>query len=147
MSTSTIRVLHIEDDRIQHGLIALHLLAMKEYQFETHTVVSEDEAIETWRRASFDLVLLDYQLSQGNGLSCLVRLRKLDSIVPIITLSATATSEIAAELIEAGADDYLAKQGLSAEILGQSVRNALTRARAFRTRFSTLSRERAMAAH
>jgi CheY-like chemotaxis protein len=145
MPNSTIRVLHIEDSQIQQRLVALYLEEIEDYQLEIHPVISEDDAVEMWRQGSFDLVLLDYQLSQGNGLSCLIRLRKLDPIVPIIALSATATSEIAAELIEAGADDYLNKQGISSEILSQSVRNALTRARAFRARFAELKRKRLVA--
>jgi DNA-binding response OmpR family regulator len=84
----------------------------------------------------FELVILDYHLSQGNGLSCLRNIRQIDSIVPIITVSSVATDEIVSVLISAGADDYLAKQSLSSKTLGQSVRNVLTRAKAFRARFA-----------
>jgi CheY-like chemotaxis protein len=62
----------------------------------------------------------------------------------VIAVSGKATDEIAAELIAAGADDYLAKPNLSARLLGQSVRNAITRAKAFRTRFSALAKTKSM---
>ncbi len=135
MSASEVQVLHVEDDRIQQGLTALHLLEMKELQFNIQHVTSEEEALDAWIRGAFDLVLVDYQLAKGNGLSCVRRIRQFDSVVPIIALSATASSEIACELIEAGADDFLSKQGLTGPLLCQCVRNVLTRARAFRSRF------------
>lgn len=138
MSRSAIRVLHIEDDHIQQGIVSLHLLAMKECSFDVEQVAKEDEAIDAWLRGSFDLVILDYQLAEGNGISCLRRIRQFDPVVPIITVSGAASPEIAVELIEAGADDYLSKQNLTGDVLSQSVRNVITRANAFRNRYSAL---------
>jgi CheY-like chemotaxis protein len=147
MEPATFRVLHVEDDRIQQRLVARHLQAMEEFRFEIQAVPSEEEAVESWSNGDFQLVILDYQLREGDGLNCLRRLRQIDPIVPIIALSGTATSEIAAELIEAGADDYLSKQNLKGEVLSQSVRNVSTRARAFRNRFSSLRNRMPTANH
>ena len=138
MSATEVQVLHVEDDRIQQGLTALHLMDMKELQFNIQHFVSEEEALDAWLRGAFDLVLVDYQLAKGNGLSCVRRIRQFDAVVPIIAISAAASTEVACELIEAGADDYLSKQSLTGPLLCQSVRNVLTRARAFRSRFYAL---------
>jgi DNA-binding response OmpR family regulator len=140
MSRTVIRLLHVEDDRIQQSLIAHRLAAMQEYSFDITTVAAEGEALSIFSEAGFDLVILDYHLTQGDGVSCLRRIRQVDAVVPIITLSGEATDEIAAELIAAGADDYLVKQTVDSRILGQSVRNVLTRAQAFRTRFAELGK-------
>ena len=78
------------------------------------------------------MVVLDYHLVRGNGLSCLRRLRQLDPIVPVIALSGKATPEIAAELLQAGADNYLSKTDLAAEMLTGCVKDALVRADAWR---------------
>ncbi|MBN2580366.1 MAG: response regulator [Pirellulales bacterium] len=138
MPSAPIRVLHVEDNRIQQALVARHLATVEEYQFTIHHVSGEEAAVETFRQGGYDLVILDYHLDQGDGLNCLRRIRRADAIVPIVAVSGVATSEIASQLIEAGADDYLGKKTLDSETLGQSVRNVLARAKAFRSRFSAL---------
>jgi DNA-binding response OmpR family regulator len=140
MARTVIQLLHVEDDRIQQSLIAHQLAALQDFRFKITVVVSEDEALSAFPESDFDLVILDYHLRQGDGVSCLRQIRQLDSVVPIITLSGEATDEIAAELIVAGADDYLAKQTIDSRVLGQCVRNVLIRAQAFRTRFAALGK-------
>ncbi len=140
MSQYTLRLLHIEDDRLQHAIIARQLVSLQEYQFETTVAISEDQALLKFAENNFDLIILDYHLSEGNGVECLRRIRQIDPIVPVIAVSGVATDEIAAELISVGADDYLAKQNLNARILGQSVRNVITRAKAFRSRYSAIGK-------
>ena len=136
MNGSTLRLLHIDDDRIQHALVARSLAKLGEYQFSIRTAASENEAIEAFAEGGIDLVVLDYHLTKGDGLSCLRELRRRDPFVPIIAVSGVATPDIATQLIEEGADDYLCKQSLNfGQSLNQSVKNALTRARVFRTRF------------
>ncbi|MEX1223954.1 MAG: response regulator [Pirellulales bacterium] len=138
MTLNLIRLLHVEDDRIQQDWIARQLATMRDYRFETVYATSEDDALWRFSDGGFELVILDFHLTQGNGVNCLSRIRQYDSLVPIIAVSGTASNEIAAMLITAGADDYLAKQSLDSRILGQSVRNVLTRAQAFQSRFAAL---------
>lgn len=136
MTSSPIRLLHIDDDRIQHALIAHSLAKLGEYQFSIRTATSEEEAIQVFAEGGIDLVILDYHLTKGDGLSCLRWLRQKDPFIPIIAVSGVATGDIATQLIEEGADDYLCKRSLNfGQSLNQSVKNALTRARVFRRRF------------
>jgi DNA-binding response OmpR family regulator len=138
MTSSAIRVLHIDDDRIQQALVARSLNKLEGYEFSIQTATSEDDALLLFMQRGVDLVILDYHLNKGDGLSCLRRLRQIDPIVPIIAVSGVATADIATKLIEEGADDYLCKQVLNfGQILSQCVRNALTRAKSYRRRFST----------
>ena len=139
MSPMTIRLLHVEDDRIQQAVIARQLANLAGFQFEITVATSQIEALAMFSGGGFELVIVDYHLKQGDGVSCLRCMRESDPIVPIIAVSGRASDEIAAVLIAAGADDYLAKQTLDTKILGQSVRNVLTRARAFRARFTALA--------
>lgn len=130
---ATTRVLHVEDDKIQRAIVAHYLTDPKEQKYVVTGVESEEDAVSTFRRGGVDLVILDYQLAQGDGLNCLRQLRQLDVIVPVIAVSGTATPAIAAELIEAGADDYLSKESLDKQILAESMETALTRAQGIRT--------------
>jgi len=126
------RVLHVEDDRIQRALIAHFLDMPEEHKYVVTGVESEEQAVDTFRRGGVDLVILDYQLAQGDGLNCLRQLRKLDPIVPVIAVSGMASPAIAADLIEAGADDYLNKQSLDKHILAESIETAMARAQGVR---------------
>jgi CheY-like chemotaxis protein len=140
MTPTTVRLLHVEDDRIQQAWLARKLAGLTEYHFEITVATSEHAALAAFAEGCFDLVILDYHLAEGDGLSCLRLIRAIDSIIPMIAVSGVASDEIAAELITAGADDYLAKQTLDGLVLEQSLRNVLTRAKAFRERFAGLQR-------
>src|ERR1035438_8385707 len=130
MSACIVKLLHVEDDLMQQRMIAHHLRAIPEFAFAITAVASEELAMEWFQKIKFDQVLLDYQLAQGNGLHLLVRMRELDPIIPIITISGVATSEIAAELLIAGADAYFNKRELTRANLAQSIRSSLRRAAA-----------------
>jgi DNA-binding response OmpR family regulator len=134
MDSRHVRVLHVEDDRVYRALVRRHLSEVQDYDFEVLTVDNQHDAVDAFEKGGFDLVLLDYHLAQGNGLNCLRLMRQRDQLAPIIAVSGTATPEIAAELIEEGADDYLGKDGLTRQVLETSVCAALRRARAFRSR-------------
>jgi DNA-binding response OmpR family regulator len=134
MDPKLISVLHVEDEPIDRHIVAYHLAAVPEYHFEVTCVDGEDEAVELLSRGGIGLVVLDYGLSQGNGLSCLRRMRDMDFNQPILAVSGGARPEIAAELIAAGADDYISKHDLTSAAFAQSVRAALTRAAACRVR-------------
>jgi DNA-binding response OmpR family regulator len=124
----SVALLHVEDDPMQQRMVAHHLKAIPEHTFTITAVASEELALECFQKTKIDFVLLDYQLVQGNGMHLLGCLRALDPIVPIIAISGVATSEIAAELVLAGADDYFNKRDLNSVGLAASVRSSLRRA-------------------
>jgi len=128
----SLKLLHIEDDRIQRSLIAHHLGAMKDCEVTIVSAESENEAMKIFGQGGFEFVILDYHLIQGNGLSCLHQIRRRDPLIPIVAISGEATPEIAAELVQVGADDYISKEELTCKHLTQSMRHALARADALR---------------
>jgi DNA-binding response OmpR family regulator len=136
MSPRNVRLLHVEDELIQRRLIAHHLRALSEFAFEIVAVESESLAMEAFQQTRFELVILDYQLTQGDGLHLLGRLRQLDPMVPIIAISGVATTEVAAELIRAGADDYFDKCHLDSAKLARAIRAILLRADTLSKRMS-----------
>jgi DNA-binding response OmpR family regulator len=137
MSARTVKLLHVEDDAMQQRMIGHHLKALPEYAFAITAVVSEELAMECFQKAKFDLVLLDYQLAEGDGLHLLGRLRAADPIVPIIAISGIATSEVMAQLVQAGADDYFDKREFSSAGLAKSIRSSLRRAEAVRKKIAS----------
>jgi CheY-like chemotaxis protein len=130
------RVLHIEDDVVQQQLVALHLTEIKRLHCTITPVTSERDAVEMFRRQPFDVVLLDYHLAQGNGLNCLRQLRALNQIVPIVVISSVTQPQVASELLDAGADDFLSKENLTGEALARSISVAVARADACEQRLA-----------
>jgi DNA-binding response OmpR family regulator len=134
MSSRIIKLLHVEDEVSQRRLLEHHLKAINEFQFETLYADTEESALDGFDHGGVELVILDYHLREGNGLHCLNELRRRDQIVPIIAISGVATAEIAADLLQAGADDYIGKRDLTSEILARILREALVRADVWRKR-------------
>jgi CheY-like chemotaxis protein len=123
-----VRLLHVEDQEDQRLVVTRLLGSLKTFSFATTCVESEDEAVDAFRNGGADLVILDYHLRRGNGLSCLKRIRQISVDVPVIAVSGKATMPMVGELLEAGADDYIGKQGEFAEALRASVHEILARA-------------------
>lgn len=125
-----VKLLHVEDNLAHRRLVGHYLQGMKDLAFDVYHADNEEAAVESFKANGIGFVLLDYHLSQGDGLSCLRRLREVDPLVPIIALSGMATPETASELLEVGADDYLNKQELNRENLAAAMRAALSRVEA-----------------
>jgi CheY-like chemotaxis protein len=73
------------------------------------TAPTAEEGLRIFRKAEWDLVLLDYRLPGCSGLEALDALRKIDPDVPAIVLTGAGDDQIAADAIRLGADEYLPK--------------------------------------
>ncbi|MGL4551262.1 MAG: response regulator, partial [Gemmataceae bacterium] len=129
-----LRVLHIEDDPVQLYVVQMHLARQAGYRCAITPATSEEEGVGRFKAEPFDLVVLDYHLAEGDGLSTLRRLRAADGMVPILVVSGLTEPHVAAELLEAGADDFLSKENLAGERLGRALAAALARSDALRAR-------------
>lgn len=68
-----------------------------------------EEALELFEKNPVSLVLLDYVLPGIDGIDVLKRMIKINSLVPIILLSARANVSVAVEAIRTGAIDLIEK--------------------------------------
>jgi len=134
MTPRPIKLLHIEDDPMQRLLVEEYLKAITELNFQIVYAESESAAIEEFSRGGIEFVLLDYHLSEGDGLGTLRKLRRRDPVVPVVVVSGAASPEVTAELLRFGADDYLSKRDLNSNVLAQSIRTTLRRAEEWRSR-------------
>ncbi|HEY4132923.1 MAG TPA: response regulator [Gemmatimonadaceae bacterium] len=71
----------------------------------------------------FDCVLLDYNLPDLDGLEFLRSVRGMPLAVTVLT--GRDDDELAAQMLEAGAEDYLLKDGLTAHALTRSIENVI----------------------
>jgi DNA-binding response OmpR family regulator len=111
-----ISVLVVDDEPILRETIAFNL------QREGYSVLlAEDgeEALETARAESPDLIILDIMLPKLDGLQVLRILRE-ESTVPILLLSARGEEIDRVLGLELGADDYLAKPFAMRELIARA---------------------------
>lgn len=98
-------VLIVEDDRaLGDGLC----LALKDPELEL-TLCRSLAAARAAAEKPFDLLLLDINLPDGNGLDLLRELRDASNPVPIILLTANDMETDIVAGLESGADDYVTK--------------------------------------
>jgi two-component system, OmpR family, response regulator len=85
-----------------------------------------DEALESVRQFPYDLVLLDRRLPDGDGLSIVQHLRRLQPGIRVIILTALDGVSDKVEGLNSGADDYLIKPFEIEELLAR-IRASLRR--------------------
>jgi two-component system, NarL family, invasion response regulator UvrY len=78
---------------------------------------SSEEALDAFRRARPDLVILDLNLPGSSGLGLLHRLVKLDRSMRILVLSMHSEPVYAARALQAGARGYVSKSATPEEFI------------------------------
>lgn len=116
-----LRVLVVDDDRVDRMAVGRHLAATG-IPVEVEEAEGVMDAIGRLTAGRFDGVFLDYNLPDGDGLTFLRGLRNAGLSVPVVMLTGQADPEVAAELVAAGAADYVPKASLSPERLLRSLR-------------------------
>ncbi len=101
---------------------------------DLHTVAAVAKAIEATKQKSFDIIFIDYHLKGENGLTLLKSLRNEGVMVPVVVVTNYADPQVAVEMMQSGASDYIPKSLLNADGIEQCIRNSL--------RFSELEKER-----
>jgi DNA-binding response OmpR family regulator len=100
------RLLLVEDDPTLRLSLEV-ALRLRGHEMTSAGLLAEAQRLT--EEQSFDLILLDLGLPDGDGLELCHSLRRRGSIVPILMLTARGTLEARVEGLGAGADDYLAK--------------------------------------
>ena len=104
------RVLFIEDNPADADIVRRVLGEAGIAAVET--AGTAEEGLRIFKKADWDLVLLDYRLPGSSGLEALDQLRKIDPDVPAIVLTGAGDDQIATDAIRLGADEYLSKDAV-----------------------------------
>jgi len=132
MEQDLIRVLHVEDDPFDRGLVRESLKAGKGFFLAEATKQADFQRMleaEEW-----DCVLTDLQLSGYSGLDVLERVNALRPGLPVVFLTGAGSEEIAVEAMKKGAADYLLKNPVHYVKLPLVLRNAVAAREARRER-------------
>ncbi|MCD6259072.1 MAG: response regulator transcription factor [Helicobacteraceae bacterium] len=117
------QILLLEDD--QDSAKALGLSLKKEH-FICDVAASLKEADDLLQKASYDLLILDWNLPDGEGIDLLKEIRSYDNDTPILMLSARNDVNDKVIALDNGADDYLSKPFSYVELLAR-IRTLLRR--------------------
>lgn len=114
-SRSRTRILIVDDDP---ALSEMLQIVLRQEGFDTVHCGTGTEAVAAMRDSRPDLVLLDLMLPGKDGVS-VCREMRVESVIPIVMLTAKSdTSDVVAGL-EAGADDYVAKPFKPKELIAR----------------------------
>jgi PAS domain S-box-containing protein len=103
------RILIVEDHPVNQKVLA-HQLREMGLQYEL--AASGTQALARLTAEAFDLVLMDWQMPEMDGLEATRRIRQLPTDtrhIPIIALTANANTGFRETCLAAGANDYLSK--------------------------------------
>lgn len=110
----------VVDDDVIISKVLMSMFTSEKYEVKlSHTA---NDGFETCIKELPDLVLLDMNLPDGNGLDLCRRMKSNARIkhIPIIMLTGDATSvDNKVEGLEAGAEDYVLKPFIAAELMAR----------------------------
>lgn len=110
------RILLVEDEAEMAGLLKS---ALQKHGMLLDAVPSLAIAREALRQPHYDLVLLDRQLPDGDGIEVVEMMRARQLELPVILLTARGTLEDRVAGLNGGADDYLVKPFAIEELLAR----------------------------
>lgn len=106
----SLRLLVVDDNAVNRELICALL---EPFDIDIETANDGVEAVEAAARGPFDLILMDVQMPNMDGLAATRRIRAAEARdarrVPIIALTANILPEQITRCLEAGMDDHLGK--------------------------------------
>lgn len=116
-----IRVLVVddnEDDRVLYRR-TLHKSVLKQY--EVVETSNGEEGLVLADPTRVDCVLLDYSLPGRNGVEVLKRMRAKHPFLPVVMLTGQGNESVAVSAMQAGAQNYIVKSGLTGEAFDRAI--------------------------
>ncbi|MEG1615752.1 MAG: response regulator transcription factor [Bacteroidales bacterium] len=117
------KILIVEDEPALREIIEASLLKER---YVVETAATFNEAVSKISGYDYDCILLDIMLPDGNGLTLLEELKKMNKRENVIIISAKDSLEDKLAGLELGADDYLPKPFHVAE-LSARIRSVMRR--------------------
>ena len=122
------KILLVDDDQLDREMV-VRALNRSDLNAHISEAVTVDQGLEMYAANSYDMVLLDYQLPQRNGIEMILELRNetKDNSIAIVMMSSSEDEELSLACIRAGAQDFLLKSEISSVRLRRALIHASTR--------------------
>ena len=128
MKNGRAKVLLIEDNRTYRFTLS-KLIAAPKAPFEFETADCLRSGLAVLGQGGIDLVLLDLGLPDSQGIDTFSRIHERYQHIPIIVISAHDDDDLAIQVVNAGAQDYLVKTKTNGQLLRRAMRYAIERQR------------------
>jgi CheY-like chemotaxis protein len=120
------KLLIVEDSESSRAAMGEHL---RDEQFDLEEAENGAVAIEKFKAARFDLILMDIRMPMMDGYEAMRRIREWERShslprTPIIAFTASSFEEDVKEAVESGADLHVAKP-VKREALAEAIRSLL----------------------
>ena len=99
-------ILVVEDQEL---LVKLYTSALERHGWAVHTAMREDDAFILFEKLNPPVVLSDYNLPNGNGISLLKRIKKHRPATEVVLISGFLTNDQVCEALDEGAYQCLKK--------------------------------------
>ncbi|WP_413232702.1 PP2C family protein-serine/threonine phosphatase [Mycolicibacterium sp. 050158] len=127
--TRPLALLLVEDDR-GDALLVEELVADADIEIRMVWAPSMADAEAQLTQLRPDCVLLDLNLPDANGIAALGRISQFDPNIPIVVLTGLHDEHFGVSALASGAQDYLVKGRVEAEVLRRTLLYAIERKRA-----------------
>ena len=128
--TDDVKVLIIDDHPLFRAALEVALLKSKILPRNIQSVSSIADAVEALKTMSFDLHLLDLNLSDSKGFEGLSKIRAAEQSTPIVIVSATETAQAYRTAMSLGASGYIPKSN-SLDDITKAIKSVLSGSKAF----------------
>jgi len=104
------KILYVEDSPEDAELL-IEFFGTHAKQFEILIAKTGHEALDWFDKKVFDLILLDNNLPDINGIDILKKLRVMKTVTPVVLITGAGDENVAINALRIGASEYVTKRG------------------------------------
>jgi len=127
--THAVHILLIEDNPGDAVLIEQRLRSARDFRYEFDHVSRLKPGLERLEAGGIDVVLLDLNLPDAQGLRTVDSVHDAHAGIPVVVLTGLEDRKLGTRAIRRGAQDYLPKARVSTELLSRTILHAIERQR------------------
>lgn len=116
MDTPKAKILLAEDDKNLGNILRTYLEAKG---FQVKLYINGQEALDGFSKESFDFCVVDVMMPVKDGFTLVKDIRKVDTQIPVLFLTAKSLEEDKLKGFQSGGDDYLTKPFSMEELLAR----------------------------
>ncbi len=129
MEMSKVNILLIEDNEADVHRLNELLNAAREGKYEITTTVTLKGGLAQLADNKFDVVITELNLPDADGINTITDIQEQDKSVPIVVLSVQDSEELALQVVQQGAQDYLVKGQGDGLLICRAIEYAIERKR------------------
>ncbi len=123
----TLTVLLIEDSADYAALVQQWLSLRTDIAFVLHWTDSLQAGLNRLKQGGVDVILLDLGLPDSAGLASFTKIKLQASGIPTILLSGDNSEQLALQMVQDGAQDYIVKGSCDGDSLAKAIQYAVVR--------------------